>query len=206
MDLSAYPSIDAKLAKLRPTQMALGYAEVALKRKAWRALSRADARKFLAGHRFPAIRGLGGHYYIVDHHHLGRALLEEKVASAMLALLTDMSHLGRREFWIVMALRGWAHPFDARGRLRRFSDMPKKLKELPDDPYRSLAFEVRRAGGYPKETTPFAEFLWADFFRRRISAKLLRADPKEAFKRACKLAKKREASHLPDWVGTGEAG
>src|SRR5436305_4773273 len=30
-----------------------------------------------------------------------------------------------------------------------------------DDPYRSLAGEVRRAGGYAKEATPFSEFLWA---------------------------------------------
>jgi hypothetical protein len=206
MDLTGARSISIKLAKLRPSQMALGYAEVALKRKEWRALAPRDAKRFLKDHRFPAVRGLGGHLYILDHHHLGRALLEEKVATATVAELADMSHLGRREFWIVMALRGWAHPFDERGRLRRFSAMPKRLKDLPDDPYRSLAFEVRRAGGYSKETTPFAEFLWADFFRRRIAARLLRDDPAAAFKRACKLARKREASHLPDWVGTGEAG
>jgi hypothetical protein len=206
MDPGRTRSIQAKLAKLRPTQMALGYAEVARKRKVFRELKASDAARFLSDHRFPAVRGPGGHHYIVDHHHLGRALQEEKVASGMLSVLADMSHLAKDEFWIVMALRGWAHPYDERGRPRRFSDMPKKLKDLPDDPYRSLAFEVRRAGGYPKEATPFAEFLWADFFRRRIPKALLHDDPKEAFKRACKLARQRAASHLPDWSGTGEGG
>ena len=44
------------------------------------------------------------------------------------------------------------------------------MKDLVDDPFRSLAGELRRVGGYAKDTTPFSEFLWADFLRRRSSA------------------------------------
>jgi len=201
MDVTGAPTAKAKLAKLRPTQMTLGLEEVARKRKDWHALD-ARARKALLGtHRFPAVRGPGERLYILDHHHLGRALIEEKVERATAALVADLAHLGRQEFWIVMALKGWTHPFDARGRVRPFEDMPKRLRDMADDPYRSLAFEVRRAGDYPKETTPFAEFLWADFFRRRIPKKLLRRDPKAAVKRGVALARGRDASHLPDWVG-----
>jgi hypothetical protein len=39
---------------------------------------------------------------------------------------------------------------------------------LIDDPFRSLADELRRAGGFAKDTTPFSEFLWTDFLRRRV--------------------------------------
>jgi hypothetical protein len=201
MDLTGVPASKAKLAKLRPTQMTLGFEEVARKRKEWRELDLRAKRSFLRAHRFPAVRGPGGHLYILDHHHLGRALVEEKVVSATTARVADLAHLEKREFWTAMALKGWTHPFDGRGRLRPFKDLPKRLCDMTDDPYRSLAFEVRRAGGYPKETTPYAEFLWADFFRRRIPRKILRRDPDAAVKRGVKLARGRDASHLPDWVG-----
>jgi hypothetical protein len=197
-------SLKAKLAKLRPTQMALGYAEVAHKRKQWRALGAKEAREFLISHRFPAISGPKGRLYITDHHHLGRALQEEKVASVSIALLADLSDLDRDEFWILMDYQQWAHPYDAKGRRRDYSSMPKALDRLPDDPYRSLAAAVRRAGNYPKDATPFAEFLWADFFRRRIAPAMLRRAPKKALKRAQRFARSLEAAHLPGWSGIGK--
>src|SRR5579871_6282959 len=195
MDNNSYPSAKAKLQKLRPTQMTVGYAEVALKRKEWRQRTAKEAASFLRDHRFPAIRGPKGHYYIIDHHHLGRALLHEKVESVVVAVLRDLSHLDLDEFWIVMDHHQWTHPYDGKGKRRKFSDMPGKLKQLTDDPYRSLAAEVRRAGEYPKDATPFSEFLWADFFRRRIPAPMLRRDPKKSLERAKTLAQQREAAH-----------
>jgi hypothetical protein len=45
------------------------------------------------------------------------------------------------------------------------------MAKLIDDPFRSLAGELRRAGGFAKDTTPFSEFLWADFLRRRVKRK-----------------------------------
>ena len=204
MDDSPNASIEVKLAKLRPTQMALGYAEVALKRKEWRRRTAREAERFLHDHRFPAIRGPNNHCYIVDHHHLGRALLEEKVESVIVAVLTDLSYLGMDEFWIVMDYHRWVHPYDEKGVRRAFSAMPKKLKRLPDDPYRSLAAAVRRAGDYPKDVTPFSEFLWADFLRRRLPAAALR-DPAAALKRAKKLVETRAAAYLPDWFRIGKS-
>jgi hypothetical protein len=191
--------VTVPLAELRPTQMSLGFAEVAQKRKEWRALSPAEATRFLRAHRFPAVRGPGGHYYIIDHHHLARALQEEKVEAATLTIAGDLAHLDKIEFWFVMATHQWAHPYDAKGRLRDVVAMPKKLKQLADDPYRSLVAAVRRAGNYPKDTAPFAEFLWADFLRRRIPAKTLRDDPQAALRQARRLVNTRAAAHLPDW-------
>jgi hypothetical protein len=198
-DKNIYPSTRTKLEELRPTQMSVGLAEVALKRKEWRERSAKDAKQFLRDHRFPAVCGPNSRYYIVDHHHLGLALLDEKIKAVGVAVLSDLSHLDKDEFWIVMDHHQWVHPYDEKGKRRDFSDMPKKLKLLRDDPYRSLAAEVRRAGEYPKDITPFSEFLWADFFRRRISADTLRDDPDAALDRAKKLAQKREADHLPGW-------
>ena len=63
------------------------------------------------------------------------------------------------------------HPYDAEAGAGRFRDIPKSVTGLVDDPFRSLAGELRRAGGFAKDTTPFSEFLWADFLRRRIKRK-----------------------------------
>jgi hypothetical protein len=70
-----------------------------------------------------------------------------------------------------------------------------------DDPFRSLAGELRRSGGFAKDTTPFSEFLWADFLRRRIKRKLLDDDFSAALVRALKLAKSSDADFLPGWCG-----
>ncbi|WP_204273060.1 hypothetical protein, partial [Enterobacter hormaechei] len=56
-------------------------------------------------------------------------------------------------------------------------------------------------GGYAKDLTPYSEFLWADFLRRHVSAKLLEADFDKALERALDLARRKHAAYLPGWAG-----
>ena len=63
------------------------------------------------------------------------------------------------------------------------------VAKLIDDPFRSLAGELRRAGGFAKDTTPFSEFLWADFLRRRVERKTVEAHFQHALEKALELAK-----------------
>jgi hypothetical protein len=93
------------------------------------------------------------------------------------------------------------HPFDVDGVRRAYDDLPRSIAGLADDPYRSLAGELRRAGGFAKDTTPFSEFLWADFLRRRLKRKALDANFEKAVERALTLAKSRDADYLPGWCG-----
>jgi hypothetical protein len=79
--------------------------------------------------------------------------------------------------------------------------MPRRLTELEDDPYRSLAGLVRREGGYAKDQAPFVEFLWADFFRPRVSAQLIKKQPRLAARIGTRLARSNEARYLPGWSG-----
>ncbi len=67
---------------------------------------------------------------------------------------------------------------------------------MADDPFRSLAGALRRKGGYAKDTTPFSEFLWADFLRRQIDRKEVEKNFEAALKTAVALAKKTEADYL----------
>jgi hypothetical protein len=82
-----------------------------------------------------------------------------------------------------------------------FRDIPKTVADLKDDPFRSLAGELRRVGGFAKDTTPFSEFLWADFLRRNISRKSVEANFGKAIEKALALAKGKEAVYLPGWCG-----
>lgn len=69
----------------------------------------------------------------------------------------DLSRLDKEAFWIFLDRRGWTHPFDEKGRRRGYDDVPTSIGDLVDDPYRSLAGALRKAGGFAKDTTPFSE-------------------------------------------------
>ncbi len=193
--------VRAKLAQLRPTQFSVGYAEVELKAAEWKKLKKKERQQVLESHVFPAVLGLEGAYYIVDHHHLGIALIEQGLKEVWVTKLDDLSWLEPAIFWRTMEFRSWTHPYDHRGRRRDFADMPRKLIRLQNDPYRSLAGLVRLAGGYAKDLAPFSEFLWADFFRPRVSARLIAEERVRATRMGVKLARSNDACYLPGWIG-----
>jgi hypothetical protein len=115
--------------------------------------------------------------------------------------MSDLSRLSKGAFWTYMDNRALCHPYDAEGRRHDFDDIPTKVANLADDPYRSLAGELRRAGGFAKDTTPFSEFLWADSLRTRVKAKQIKDRFSAALERAMSFAKSEEASYLPGWCG-----
>jgi len=189
------------IASLRPTQMTVGMREVKAKRKRWREVAPKNKREFLGKHMIPVILGPKSRHYVIDHHHLARALYDEGVKNVLVTVVAKLSKLEPAGFWFMMDNRNWMHPFDDQSRRRSFEDLPKSVSDLVDDPFRSLAGELRRAGGFAKDTTPFSEFLWADFFRRRIKRKLVENDFEHAIEMALQLAKSSEADFLPGWCG-----
>ena len=193
--------VDASLLELRPTQMTAGFAEVALKRREWAGLSKKDRKQLLQSHWFPSVLGPRGRSFIVDHHHLGLALHEEGVERVKLMVLDDLSYLDPVIFWRVMEQRNWVHPFDDKGERRPYTDIPASLTELRDDPHRSLAGMLRSAGGYAKDSSPFAEFLWADYLRPHVTRAQIRNDLALALREAQGLARSPLARYLPGWSG-----
>jgi hypothetical protein len=149
----------------------------------------------------PVILGPKQRHYIIDHHHLARALHDEGVADVAVTVVANLSKLDPDAFWVVLDNRSWMHPFNAEGRRLQYSDIPKSVTDLVDDPFRSLAGELRRAGGFAKDTTPFSEFLWADFLRRRVKRKLIENDFEHAVEKALELARSMDADYLPGWCG-----
>jgi len=186
---------------LRPTQMTVGLREVEEKRQRWRAHKSKKQGELLGKHMIPVVLGPGKRHYVVDHHHLARALHEEGVEDVAVTVIADLSMVDRDAFWVVLDSRRWVYPYDSKGQRRGYDDLPKTVAGLKDDPFRSLAGQLRRVGGYAKDTTPFSEFLWADFLRRRLSRKAVDADFEKATEKALALAKSQDAIYLPGWCG-----
>jgi hypothetical protein len=189
---------------LRPTQMTVGLREVTEKRQRWRAHKDKKRAELLGTHMIPVVVGPDNRNYVIDHHHLARALHDEGEEEVLVSVVADLTMVDKKAFWIVLDNHRWVYPYDAKGQRRDYSDLPKTVTGLKDDPFRSLAGELRRVGGFAKDTTPFSEFLWADFLRRRLSRKIVEADFAEAVEQALSLAKSKGAIYLPGWCGPAD--
>jgi hypothetical protein len=187
----------ATLKSLRPTQLTVGILEVVEKRKRLAALTQKAQQEFLEAHPMPAVIGLEGKLYITDHHHLARAAWDAGIDAAFCVIEADLSALDEERFWPEMNKNSWVHPLDQNGVRHRYVSIPSQVGQLVDDVYRSLAGFVRDAGGFDKTHTAFAEFIWADFFRRNVSIEDVTADFHQAVKDAERLAKSPLAKGIP---------
>ncbi len=186
---------------LRPTQMTVGMREVKEKRKHFREQKKSKQADVIGKHMIPVVYGPDERYYVVDHHHLARALHDEGIKDILVSVIGDLRMVEKDAFWGVMDNKRWVYPYDTKGERRHFKDLPKSIRDLKDDPFRSLAGELRRSGGFAKDTTPFSEFLWADFLRRQMPRKLVEENFERAIEKALEFAKSQDAVYLPGWCG-----
>lgn len=187
----------AQIKSLCPTQLTVGFLEVESKRKRLAALAAKDQAEFLDDHPMPVVIGPGTKLYITDHHHLARAAFDLKIDQACFEVEEDLSSMSQDKFWAEMDRQSWVHPLDHNGVRHRYETIPKTLDKLVDDVYRSVAGFVRDAGGYDKTHTAFAEFIWADYFRRNIPIEDVTEDFKAAVKRGIELARSPLAKRIP---------
>lgn len=194
--------IDIPLEQLRPTQIAVGMRQVAEKQDKLQRLAKKPERlkEFLKDRPVRVVLGPGKKAYIIDRHHLGLALVLEGYKSAPVIVEEDFSRMSEENFWKKMEEKKYVHPYDSDGKKQPLSEIPETLEDLEDDPYRALAGFARNEGAFIKSMTPFAEFEWADYFRSRISRKLVENDFDKALKQAHKLARSDDAKDLPGYI------
>ncbi len=192
-----------KVLELHPTQFAVGMIEVEDKETELASKSGSALSAYQRKHAEPVVVGPGGELFIIDHHHLARAMADRGIEATSCKLEANYSALDPSAFWARMAENHWVYLYDEKGRgPREPADLPGTVKGLKDDPYRSLAGAVRHDGGYAKVSTPFADFAWANFFRASgISAVEIQNDFDRAVDDASAIAMKREACSLPGYKG-----
>ena len=187
------------IADLIPTQVTVGMREVDVRRRRWREKHGHDVAHYLNKHRIPVILGPDARHYLIDRHHLTLALSDEGIWELPVSIVANMRGLGFEEFWKTLEIHNWTHPFDDQGRRRSYASMPASVDRLIDDPFRSLAGALKRAGGYAKDKAPFSEFRWADFLRSRIPRQMIEDHFGRALALASDVAHSPEAAALPGW-------
>jgi hypothetical protein len=198
------------LSQLRCTQITVGMRQSEYKREKIHELSKrpGELLEYLLQHPIRVVLGPDGHAYVIDHHHLALALINEGYETVPMVVEDDFSRLSKgrtpgeamEKFWAVMEKKKYVHPYDENGKRRAISAIPKKLTDLKDDPYRSLAGFAREAGAFDKIMAPFAEFEWADYFRKNIPEKLIRKHFDKALDMAIELAHEAAAKKLPGFT------
>jgi hypothetical protein len=198
---------------LRPMQFGVGMAhEVVKKREMLKKMTPAEQRAYLLKHPIPVIERENGAKHINkgpmgrkeerpdDHHHLLRAAWEAGLTVMPIKKQKEDKDSGRK-FWKGMKKDKLVYLYDEFGNGPHDpQDLPLDVRGLADDPYRDLAGWVRDLGGYKKTEAPFAEFLWAKFFRENLKTHPHK-DWKAAVKEAMALARTRAAKDLPGYRG-----
>src|SRR4051794_21244189 len=97
----------AHVLKVRPTQFAVGMAEVEKKVSKLRKLKDSELENYLDQHRIPIVLAPDRGQYMIDHHHLVRACWEVGIKYVKLEIKEDLSHLKKGFFWKEMKKKKW---------------------------------------------------------------------------------------------------
>ncbi len=190
------------LLELRPTQFVLGMKEIESKVSKMKGFSNKEMLAFCSDHPIPVVLGPKNQIFMIDHHHFARACWEQKVKDYSIKIIKDLSSKNERDFWNFMIRENWVYLYDQFGMGPHSPKaLPSDVRCLADDPFRSLAWAVRDAGYIKKHDMPFFEFKWAAFFRLNLDIELhSKSNFKSAIALAIKLAKSKEARHLPGFI------
>lgn len=159
-----------------PTQLMIGYDDAYTKQMTIESMKKDKDKleKYLQGNMIPVVIGPGNKFYMTDHHHHVRAMYDADIDSSLKKLIANVtnnwSNMDETDFWPQMLVSGYYWPFDAKehGPMDPYY-LPLTVDRIPDDPYRSLAGLVEDLGVFDKTAVPFAEFMWANFFRENIA-------------------------------------
>ena len=191
-----------KVLNLRPTQVCLGLKDVEDKVKKIKRMTLKNRNKHQQLKSVPVVLGPNKEVYMIDHHHYVRACWELGIEHVNVKVVADFSKMRTPLFWQMMKDNEWVYTYNQYGEAVNFYfHLPDNVKGMADDPYRSIAWMVREAGGFAKTDVPFSEFYWAELFRTNM-IKHPRSDGYEAcVKEAMKLCKWKLAAGLPGYKG-----
>ncbi len=190
--------------KLYPTQDSFGSLSIGYKvdhiENAW---NNGNFEEYLDKKIVPSILGPKNKIYILDRHHtaiaISKANIPKNKKQLKIEVIHDWSHLTIEEFEQKMV----SSHFLWIDENSTFKTLPKRLKDLADNPYRSLAWKVRKMGGFKKVKKPFLEFYWSDFFKHN-GIKLTSSKESEILKvlpEAMSLASSTKAKNNPGYIG-----
>lgn len=198
------PSYRINVWETEATQPGIGGIEVDYKARRFKKQYRKSKSKFIAAieDKIARIVACGDGIYLIDGNHSDVALARSGLMPFMRVEIKDrVSGLSRAECAEWLERNGYTQLYSiSEGRTLRFDELPRNVVNLPDEPYRSLAWTVRKTGGYEKVETDYAEFEWGKFLRTKIPPERLAADFRAATLEALAYAHSDEAKNLPGFT------
>ena len=201
------------LVTLKPLQKPIGIRNVIDKAEKLHDLNREEYEEELIKNPLPLLIGLN-QLHILDHHHFGSAIeydldknRVEQHHVGVSIIHDNWNQLNKKNFVSRLIEKHYFYNRDENDKLITFDDLPNDLSEMKDDPYRSVAGDLRRMGGYDKKPDQFfLEFKWAHFLRNlkgeyAITPKDLIDDYEKAVKKAYKISQSEIAAHMPGFNG-----
>jgi hypothetical protein len=190
------------LSQLRPTQLTYGQIEVERRQAKFEAMSESEKEQFIEEHIVPIVVGPGRKLYLLDGHHFGRIVGNVMGMNAMVfgEVIHDWSSLSPNAFSKKMLEKHYFYFYDENGQgPLTESRLGTSISDLRDDPYRSLAWGVRKKDGFLETDVFRADFMWAQYFRSRIERDAIVNNFDKAVKKGVVLAKHPDASELPGY-------
>ena len=166
-------SVKVNTAELAPTQATIGGFEVLLKSDRYKLMSPSAIEDYLTdkkdrGKPPQVVKGLHRYFVVDGHHTLSGILKAWKPRELEVELREDYSHLQAPEdFWKKMVDEGLFYD-RCLGETVKPIDLPGRFEDLLDDPFRSVAWLIRKMGAYDDLKLPYQEFRVADFLREHM--------------------------------------
>ncbi len=195
---------------LQPTQFYIGQLEIEKKVAEISKLSNEERLSTLREDPIKVVIGPDGEIFTIDNHHLALAIWSSGHSKVYAKIVANHSEMGITDFWQWMKSQKLVYLYDYKlDKVRSWKELPYSLDQMQDDPWRSLAWFVRKKGGYKKTLIPFAEFYWARFFQKKLSfnAQRFARDAKyftKAIEAGVLLAKQPSAKSLPGYNGNSK--
>lgn len=196
--------LEVPVARLQPTQLCVGLAEVRHRRADFTGETAKDRRRYLRTKPVPLVRNATGELWMLDRHHrLCGLIAVDPDATAFGYVVLELDLEERRDVLEVLLHLGWLYLHDARGQgPQPAGRLPTGLHDLLDDPYRSLVWALKQEKLIKAAPLiPFHEFRWGAWLRSRSLPPFnsLRLEP--ALPAARALVRSRAASQLAGWIG-----
>ncbi|BEE03395.1 ParB-like protein [Aeromonas veronii] len=186
---------------LHPTQGGVGQIQVDETQATLAGMSAKQLDKLMKKKEIPVVIAPDGSYWLVDRHHLTKALWQQGVKDARVKVIGRLQD--KANFWSQMQNNHWAWLKDEKGQPLTPEQLPTSIDKLPDYPYRTLAGLLQNAGYFRKDKQVyFVEFAWASWLGKQMQWMLVdSANLAARLQQAKRLACGSDASDLPGYPG-----
>ncbi|PTS78201.1 chromosome partitioning protein ParB [Aeromonas sp. HMWF036] len=186
---------------LHPTQGGVGQIQVDETQATLAGMSAKQLDKLMKKKEIPVVIAPDGSYWLVDRHHLTKALWQQGVKDARVKVIGRLQD--KANFWSQMQNNHWAWLKDEKGQPLTPEQLPSSIDKLPDYPYRTLAGLLQNAGYFRKDKQVyFVEFAWASWLGKQMQwMPVDSANLAARLQQAKRLACGSDASDLPGYPG-----